>query len=88
MVIIFPYILPTSLDKKMNEITVFIYLCFFVGLFGATFAFMFTMMTSTLKELDKPKKDKTVLPAPHPEMENVKYGEELLVFRPEEEDDT
>ena len=49
---------------------------------------MFTMMTSTLKELDKPKKDKTVLPAPHPEMENVKYGEELLVFRPEEEEDT
>tara|TARA_R100001510_G_C7477396_1_gene90925 strand:- start:177 stop:326 length:150 start_codon:yes stop_codon:yes gene_type:complete len=49
-------------------------------------------MTSTLKEFDKPKKkDKTVLPAPHPEMEGVKYGEELLVFRSEEnesEDDS
>ena len=74
---------------QMNDITVFIYLCFFVGLFGATFAFMFTVMTSTLKDFDKPrKKDKTVLPAPHPEMENVKYGEELLVYRPEEEEDT
>ena len=25
--------------------------------------------------------------APHPEMEGIKYGEELLVFNPEEEDD-
>ena len=72
----------------MNNTVVFIYLIFFVSLLGATFAFMFTMMTSTLKEFDKPKKDKTVLPAPHPEMENVKYGTELLVFRPEEEEDT
>lgn len=71
----------------MNEITVFIYLCFFVGLFGATFAFMFTVMTSTLKEFDKTgKKDKTILPAPHPEMENVEYGTELLVFRSEDND--
>ena len=27
------------------------------------------------------------VPAPHPEMEGVKYGEELLVFSAEEEDD-
>ena len=27
------------------------------------------------------------IPAPHPEMEGIKYGEELLVFHPEEEDD-
>ena len=27
------------------------------------------------------------VPAPHPEMEGIKYGEELLVFNPEEEDD-
>ena len=26
-------------------------------------------------------------PAPHPEMEGVKTGEELLVFSPEEDDD-
>ena len=27
------------------------------------------------------------IPAPHPEMEGIKYGEELLVFNPEEEED-
>lgn len=71
----------------MNQITVLIYLICFVSLLGATFAFMFTMMTSTLKEFDKPrKKSKTVIPAPHPEMEGVKYGEELLVFIPEDND--
>tara|TARA_B100002019_G_scaffold74623_1_gene64492 strand:+ start:393 stop:620 length:228 start_codon:yes stop_codon:yes gene_type:complete len=71
----------------MNQITVLIYLICFVSLLGATFAFMFTMMTSTLKEFDKPKKkSKTVIPAPHPEMEGVKYGTELLVFRSEDND--
>ena len=71
----------------MNQITVFIYLICFVSLLGATFAFMFTMMTSTLKEFDKPRKTKkTVLPAPHPEMEGIEYGIELLVFRSEDND--
>ena len=39
------------------------------------------------KELNTPIKTK--IPAPHPEMEGVKYGEELMVFNPEdlEEDD-
>ena len=27
------------------------------------------------------------MPAPHPEMEGVKFGEELMVFTPEEEDE-
>ena len=51
-------------------------------------------MSSTLREMDKrpvrsygeamkPYK----IPAPHPEMEGVKYGEELMVFTPEEDDD-
>ena len=54
---------------------------------GATFAFMYTMMISTLRDFDKPRdRKKTVLPAPHPEMEGVKYGEELLVFRSEDND--
>ena len=54
---------------------------------GATFAFMYTMMISTLRDFDKPRVGKkTVLPAPHPEMEGVKYGEELLVFRSEDND--
>ena len=71
----------------MNQVTVLIYLICFVSLLGATFAFMYTMMMSTLRDFDKPrKKSKTVLPAPHPEMEGVKYGTELLVFRSEDND--
>jgi len=48
---------------------------------------MYTMMMSTLRDFDKPRvRKKTVLPAPHPEMEGVEYGEELLVFRSEDND--
>jgi len=75
----------------MNDLTVTIYLIMFVSLMGATFAFMYTMMVSTLKdfnEVNNPRRrrEKTVLPAPHPEMEGVAYGEELLVFRSEDDD--
>ena len=67
---------------------IFVYFLAFAATVGATFAFMFKMMTSTLADMDKPIK-RTKLPAPHPEMEGVKYGEELLVFpsRKQEEDD-
>ena len=52
----------------MNDITVFIYLCFFVALFGATFAFMFKSMTYTFDVMDKPiKRTRSV----HPEMDEV-----------------
>ena len=78
----------------MNDTLVFIYLVFFVILFASTFAFMWRMMSSTLREMDrrpvnsygdamKPYK----IPAPHPEMEGVKYGEELMIFNPEEHDE-
>ena len=78
----------------MNDTLIFIYLVFFVMLFASTFAFMWRMMSSTLSEMDRrptrsygdamrPYK----MPAPHPEMEGVKYGEELMVFNPEEDDD-
>ena len=78
----------------MNDTLIFIYLVFFVALFAATFAYMFKMMTSTLAEMDK-KPVKSYgdamkpykIPAPHPEMEGIQYGEELLVFNPEDEDD-
>ena len=70
-----------------SQIVILIYLICFVSLLGATFAFMYTMMMSTLRDFDKPRvRKKTVLPAPHPEMEGVKYGEELLVFRSEDND--
>jgi len=70
----------------MNDVTVFIFLVCFVAIFGATFAFMWKMMTTTISDLNKPI-TKTRIPAPHPEMEGVKYGEELLVFTPEEIDE-
>tara|TARA_B100000401_G_C52325664_1_gene493938 strand:- start:90 stop:299 length:210 start_codon:yes stop_codon:yes gene_type:complete len=59
-----------------NQIVVGIYLISFVALLGATFAFMFRMMTSTLMELDK-KPRRPI----HPEMRDVENGEELLVFK-------
>ena len=37
----------------MNEITVLIYFICFAVVFGATFAFMWRMMTITLKDFDR-----------------------------------
>ena len=69
----------------MNEITVFVYLVFFVALFGMTFAFMFKMMGSVLSDMDRKPVNNygNVMKAykPHPEMEDVKDGDELLVFK-------
>ena len=59
----------------MSDMAVFIYLCFFVVLFGATFAFMFKSMTA-IYQMDKPIKRRV-----HPEMDEVETGTELLVFR-------
>ena len=67
----------------MNDLTVLLYLLFFAIVVGTTFAFMFTMMKSTLREFDKPKPTRPV----HPEMEEVRTGDQLLVFRQPEEDD-
>ena len=78
----------------MNDTLVFIYLIFFVMVFASTFAFMWKLMSSTLREMDrKPVRSYGEAmraykpPAPHPEMEGVRTGEELLVYTPEEEDD-
>ena len=80
----------------MNDFTILIYLIFFVALFGATFAYMWKMMATTLSEFSKTPTNSYSdamrpykVPAPHPEMEGVKYGEELMIFNPEdlEEDD-
>ena len=66
----------------MNDTLIFIYLIFFVILFASTFAFMFKMMGSTLNDFNKPMKKNV-----HPEMTDVKTGDELLVFTPEDEED-
>ena len=78
----------------MNDISVFIYLMCFAAVFGMTCVYMAMMMRSTLSDFDKtPVKSygdamkAYKMPAPHPEMEGIKYGEELLVFHPEEDDD-
>ena len=78
----------------MNDTLVFIYLIFFVMVFASTFAFMWRMMASTLAEMDrKPTRSYGDAmrpyrpPAPHPEMEGVRTGDELLVYTPEEEED-
>ena len=78
----------------MNDTLIFIYLVFFVILFASTFAFMWRMMSSTIAEMDrKPTRSYGDAmrpykpPAPHPEMEGVRTGEELLVFTPEEDEE-
>ena len=78
----------------MNDTLIFIYLVFFVILFASTFAFMWRMMSSTIAEMDRrPIRSygdamrSYKPPAPHPEMEGVKTGEELLVFTPEEDEE-
>ena len=45
------------------------------------------MMVILQLELDRETRRTYKMPAPHPEMEGIKYGEELLVFNPEDEDD-
>ena len=65
----------------MNEITVALYLVMFAVVVGMTFAFMYTTMKATLNEFNKPSRNV------HPEMKDVKNGEELLVFNVDDEDD-
>ena len=61
----------------------------FTATAGAAFAFMWKSMSMVQEEYNKPPRPKTNIPAPHPEMEGVKWGEELMVvnFDDEEEDD-
>tara|TARA_S200000501_G_scaffold323013_1_gene319406 strand:- start:1004 stop:1213 length:210 start_codon:yes stop_codon:yes gene_type:complete len=67
----------------MNDITVFLYLVFFVALFGATFAFMFKSMTDIQMEMNrKPVRKRNI----HPEMKDVQDNEELLVFSIDEDE--
>ena len=52
----------------MNDLTVFIYLIFFVALFGATFAFMFKSMTDIQSEMNRKP--------------NISYGEVMKAYTP------
>ena len=65
----------------MNDTTVLLYLLLFTIVLGMTFAFMYGMMRTTINEFNKPKRNV------HPEMEDVKSGDELLVFSMDDDDD-
>ena len=64
----------------MNDIKIFIYLMCFAVVCGATFAFMWRMMTITLKDFERVK-------SIHPELKDIQPGEELLVFKVKEDRD-
>ena len=63
----------------MNDISVFIYIMCFAAVFGMTCVYMAMMMKSTLKDINQ----RNI----HPEMADVKSGEELLVFSLEDDND-
>ena len=65
----------------MNDTTVLLYLLLFTIVLGMTFAFMYGMMRTTINEFNKPRRNV------HPEMEEVKSGDELLVFSMNDDDD-
>ena len=67
----------------MNDFTVFIYFLCFAAVTGATFAYMYAMMTSTLRDFNRQQERRNV----HPEMSDVQSGEELLVFKGQDEED-
>ena len=68
----------------MNDTLIFIYMIFFVMLFASTFAFMFKIMGSTLNDFNRQIKRRGNI---HPEMSDVKTGDELLIFTPEDDEE-
>ena len=62
----------------MNFIELTYFFCFAL-ITGTAFAFMYKSMDLLFKEMDKPKR--TI----HPELKDIKEGEELLVFRVRED---
>jgi len=67
----------------MNDFSVLIYFICFACLTGATFAYMYAMMTSTLRDFNRQQEKRNV----HPEMTDVQTGDELLVFKGLDDDD-
>jgi hypothetical protein len=62
----------------MNFVELTYFFCFSF-LAGTAFAFMYKSMDLVFKDLDKPKR--TI----HPEIRDIKEGDELLVFRVKED---
>ena len=63
------------------SILILVYLICFAATLGAAFAFMWRSMDLGFREIDKPSR------RIHPELEDVKQGDELLVFKVKEEKD-
>tara|TARA_R100000388_G_scaffold39462_3_gene30406 strand:+ start:220 stop:408 length:189 start_codon:yes stop_codon:yes gene_type:complete len=61
------------------SILILVYLICFAATLGAAFAFMWRSMDLVFREIDKPSRKI------HPELKDVKPGEELLVFKVEED---
>ena len=61
------------------SILILVYLICFAATLGAAFAFMWRSMDLVFKEIDKPSRKI------HPELKDVKPGEELLVFKVEDD---
>tara|TARA_B100000214_G_scaffold356140_1_gene314514 strand:+ start:308 stop:505 length:198 start_codon:yes stop_codon:yes gene_type:complete len=59
----------------MSDLLVFIYGIGFACVTGAAFAFMWKSMSIVQDELRKPQREV------HPEMKDVRSGDELLVFK-------
>ena len=64
----------------MNDLTIFIFGIMFASITGATFAFMWKMTGAVLEDVKKPRK------IVHPEMKEVQDGDELLVFKASDDD--
>ena len=64
----------------MNDVTVFIFGIMFASVVGATFAFMWRMTGAVLEDVRKPQKKM------HPELKEVQDGDELLVFKAKDDD--
>ena len=67
----------------MNDLSVLLYFIMFAIVVGMTFAFMYTMIRSKLREFDGPRQTRNV----HPEMRDVRSGDELLVFNADDDED-
>ena len=61
------------------SVLILVYLVCFAATLGAAFAFMWRSMDLVFREIDKPSRKI------HPELKDVKPGEELLVFKVEED---
>ena len=71
----------------MNNVSIFLFGIMFAATAGAAFAFMWKSISMVQEEMNNPQQFKNKIPAPHPEMEGVEWGEELMVVNFEDEDE-